>query len=123
MLCLASLAIEFGSEDEKSAVYAVVLVIRDNLLRGQCWQYDLKALIFAIFFVSNFNLFDILKFFWVTLGANYLQKKGAFAVFLAPCDTFESHLSDLKIRHIKQGKSFVIKMEQIIGKKPSNEET
>jgi hypothetical protein len=48
---------------------------------------------------------------------------GAFAVFLAPCDIFESHLSDLKIRHIKQGKSFVIKMEQIIGEKPSNEET
>jgi hypothetical protein len=40
-----------------------------------------------------------------------------------PCDNFESHISDLKIRHIKQGQGFVIKMEQSVCKKSSNEKT
>jgi len=63
-------------------------------------------------------LFDLLIDFF------FFGRGGAFAVFLfASCNIFESHLSDLKIRHIKQGKGFVVKMEQIISKKPSNEET
>jgi hypothetical protein len=40
-----------------------------------------------------------------------------------PCDNFEPHLSDLKIRHIKQGQGFVIKMEQNVCKKSSNQKT
>jgi hypothetical protein len=68
--------------------------LRDNLLRGGSVDNMIRNhyFFFSIFFVSNFNLFDILKFVWVLFPRGQLlikKKLGAFTVFLAPCDIFE----------------------------------
>lgn len=63
--------------------------------------------------------------FYRTSGVISLKLKCCVAFIYAKVRVVISSisLSDLKIRHIKQGKRFAIKMDQVICENPSYEET